>query len=157
MCPIWRKAQIPAHQGPADLLEQVNLAGMHVESWTREILLAFPFRARSTPLDFLVARVSSTQLGFAPDSLVNIKDTKTTGQSQGLKLLDFEKTLALRLNYTDQPREWMRVAIRTHIDNGGSHLDLALVNDGARIDVRTNWSFPNNQFQAEHEWLWELI
>jgi len=157
MFPIWREFKIPVHHGAVHLVEQVSLAGMHMESWAKDIVTAFPCRARSTPRYFLVGRISSVQLGFAPGSLVKIKETKAAGKSQGLRLLDFETTLAIRLGYTNQPREWMRVAIQTHIDSGGSHLDLAIVNDGERKDIRTNWSFPENQFQAEHEWLWELI
>lgn len=155
--PIARKVEIPEHNGAADLLEQIAFAGMHVEGWSKKIFLSFPFRYRSQPCQFLVGRISSVQLGFAPGTWVTIKDTKEAGQAHGLRLMCFEKILALRLDYRDQPMEWMRVAMRTHTDTGGSPLDFAIVNDGARMDVRTNWAFPNNQFQAEHEWFWELV
>lgn len=156
--PIWREITIPAHQGTEDLLRQIEQAGMHVESWAKELILAHRIRRRASPLTFPVARVASKQLGFfTPGGLVYIVKTKSRGRNCGLELLNIEKILALRLDYADQPREWMRVAMATLLDEDCSCLDLVLVNDGNRMDIRTNWAFPSNQFQSEHEWFWEIL
>jgi hypothetical protein len=153
---VWKQIKIPTHKGPADFLKQIEEAGMHVESWAMDYILANPFEERSEILTFPVARVPAFDLGFPGKQLVTIKEIKAAGESRGLKLLDTEKILALRLDYKDQPREWMRAAVPTKIDKDQSHLDLVLVNDGSRIDIRTNWAFPGNFFQAEHEWFWGI-
>ncbi len=155
--PAWREVGIPAHEGTADLLDKVQRAGMDLESWAKGIMLANPCPARPEPLTFKVARVSGIELGFPAKGLVTISEVKEAGLARGLKLLDPEKVLALRLGYPDEPREWMRLAVETYVDEDGSHLDLAMVNDGSRRDVRTTWAFPGNQYQTEHEWFWETI
>ncbi|MDP9249086.1 MAG: hypothetical protein M3M85_01060 [bacterium] len=153
---VWRQIKIPIHKGSADFLEQIEEAEMHVESWATDYILAHPFEERLELFTFPVARVSAFDLGFPRKQLVTIGEIKAAGQSNGLKMLNAEKILALRLGYKDQKKEWMRVAVATMIDKDQSHLDLALVNDGSRIDIRTTWAFPGNFFQAEHEWFWEI-
>lgn len=152
---VWREVEIPVHRGPEDLLKQVRRAGMHVEHWAKRVVLARPFPPREIPLKFRVARVPSG-LGDSSRKLISIDEAKFVGRHHGLRLLSTEKVLALRLAYSDQPIEWMRAAVKTFVDSDESHLDLAIVNDGARLDVRTNWAFPENVFQAKHEWFWKI-
>lgn len=151
---VWREVEIPVHRGPEDLLKQVRRAGMHVEHWAKRVVLARPFPARTKPLKFRVVRAQSCL--DSSRKLIPIDEAKFVGRHYGLRLLKAEKVLALRLAYSDQPIEWMRAAVKTFVDSDGSYLDLAMVNDGARLDVRTNWAFPENVFQAEHEWFWEI-
>lgn len=153
--PIWRQIIIPAHQG--DLMGIVEHDENYIDDWAYDVFEARPsIRPRLRTKRFKVGRISATQLGVKANSLVSIQQIKRRGLAQGLRLLNEEKILALRLAYSDQPSEWMRVAVRTFVDKDGSWLDLAIVNDGSRKDIRTTWAFPRNQFQAEHEWFWEI-
>jgi hypothetical protein len=151
---IWREITIPPHKGTEDLLALVEKSGMHVEHWAKGVVLARPFPARTKPQNFRVARIPAS--GSTDRKFIWICETKAVGRHYGLRFLNAEKVLALRLAYSDQPIEWMRVAVKTFVDKDHSHLDLALVNDGSRKDIRTTWAFPGNQFQAEHEWFWEI-
>lgn len=152
--PVWKEVVIPAHEGSGDLLQKIESTGMHIEYWAKQLLSA-PLAPRKTPVTFRVCRSSNKALGLATP-LATIDATKRAGLSQGLQFLDGEEILALRLGYADQPREWMRIAMKTYVDEDDSWLDLAIVNDGSRKDLRTTWGFPENVYQSQHEWFWKL-
>lgn len=150
---IWRDVAIPAHAGGEDLKRMIRAADMHVEFWAESLLRAAHIAPRTSVSNLQVLRLSNLDLGFTAP-LVPIHETKKAGLLRGLRLLSLEEVLALRLSYTDQPREWMRVAVETYVDADGSCLDLALVNDGSRRDIRTTWGFGDNVYQSAHEWFW---
>lgn len=128
---------------------------MCVERWAEGLFQTETIEPRTSPMNRHIGRISNQQLGLV-SLTVPIIETKKAGLSQGLQFLTREDILALRLSYTDQPPEWMRVAMDTYVDEDGSRLDLALVNDGARLDIRTTWAFEQNVYQPRHEWFWIL-
>lgn len=152
---LWREITIPTHTGTNDLFERLKTADMHVEHWAESVLLsrAIPPRERETVVR--IARISNKALGFT-EPLVTIQETKQAAKGSGLRFLSHEEILTLRLAYADQPVEWMRIAMETHVDEDGSYLDFAIVNDGVRRDLRTTWAFPQNAYQLPHEWFWVL-
>jgi hypothetical protein len=151
--PLWKEILIPTHTGGDDLIGKIQKSGMHIEYWAEQLLRAAHIAPRTAAITCRIARISSKQLGLTTPT-VAIAATKKAGQAHGLQLLTMEEVLALRLSYIDQPREWMRIAAATHVDKDGSWLDLALVNDGVRRDIRTTWAFEQNVYQPEHEWFW---
>lgn len=151
--PLWKEIVIPPHEGTADLIAKIRVAGMQVESWAEGLLLARPFEPRNALLTHRLARVSNQDLGFTTP-LVAIEQTKQAGAQLGLQRLTLEDILALRLSYVEQPPEWLRIAMETYVDQDQSCLDIAIVNDGVRRDIRTTWAFPQNVYQLQHEWLW---
>lgn len=152
---VWREVTIPAHAGGEDLIRMVRASDMHVECWAESLLQAACIAPRSSASIIHVLRLSNLDLGFKTP-LVSILKTKEVGRARGLRLLSPEEVLALRLSYADQSLEWMRVAVETYADEDGSCLDLALVNDGSRRDIRTTWGFGDNVYQSAHEWFWVL-
>ena len=153
--PGWREINIPPHAGGEDLMNRIRGSGMHVERWAEGLFRAATIEPRTSPIKRHMGRISNQQLGLVSPT-VPIIETKKAGRSQGLQFLTREDILALRLSYTDQPPEWMRVAMDTYVDEDGSWLDLAIVNDGVRRDIRTTWAFEQNLYQPRHEWFWVL-
>ncbi len=151
----WREIIIPAHTGGDDLINRVLTAHAHVERWAENMLRLAKIVSRISPIKRPIIRIRNKDLGLTAP-LVSISETKKIGLSQGLQFLSLEEILALRLSYMDQPPEWMRVAMQTQSDADESMLDLAIVNDGARIDIRTTWAFSQNVYQPQHEWFWSL-
>ena len=135
------------------MINKIHDAGMHVESWAEGLFRSKKIEPRVAPLPRRFASISNQELGFNTP-LVSIAQTKEMGLSKGLRYMTPEDILALRLSYADQPPEWMRVAMETHVDEDESYLDAALVNDGARRDIRTTWAFPQNVYQLRHKWIW---
>ncbi len=152
---LWKEIVIPAHKGSADMIAKIRAVGMEVDTWAEGLLLDHPCDARDTPLVRRLARVRNEEPGFTT-SLVTIEETKAAGRRTGLQFLTAEDILALRLAYIEQPSEWLRIAMETFVDEDESHLDIAIVNDGIRRDLRTTWAFPQNVYQLHHEWLWRL-
>lgn len=153
--PLWKEIVIPQHAGSADLISKIRGAGMQVDSWAEGLLRTYPIEPRGVPTTRHLARMRNQELGFTTP-LVTIEQTKQAGQQRGLHFLSAEDILSLRLAYVDQPQEWIRIAMQTYIDDDESCLDIAIVNDGFRRDIRTTWAFPQNVYQLHHEWLWRL-
>jgi|SRR3989344_4155819 len=152
---VWRKITIPAHAGGEDLIGKVRGSGMHVEYWAEALFKTGSIAPRVSPENVQIIRIRNADFGFQ-SPLVSIAETKKTGRSLGLRFLTLEEILALRLAYHDQPLEWLRIAMKTYVDDDGSALDIAIVNDGSRRDLRTTWGFEQNVYQLAHEWFWVL-
>jgi len=151
----WGTITIEPHNGGEDLIQKIKDAGMHVEYWAELLFKAGDIPPRPSPKTIEIFRLRNEELGLR-QSLVSIADTKKAGLSLGLRFLTLEEILALRLAYQDQPREWVRIAMKAHIDSDGSALDIAIVNDDSRRDLRTTWGFDQNVYQSAHDWFWAL-
>ncbi len=148
--PIWRTIKVGTHKTIADLLSAIEVAGLEVSGWARDISKKVSLATALEELELVCLSVAD--LGFKNGA--THKEIYEKALSLGLQLCPAEAGLQLRLQYPEQLcGEWVLIAMDPIADSDGG---LIVFNVDRADDARwllTSHGHPDIHWDAGCRWV----
>ena len=159
---VWKTIILGTYKSSDELRKALEEAGNTITGCLSTFFLgtaAFPVSQQKIAIELAVLSVAD--LGFDSGKTA-YKDIRFRGKELGLQDCPVGVAAPLRLDYQDQPKGIVRLAMKPIQDQSNFHYILRLVSDGAVKSLDGSTGHPECKFSPEDEFVfcrrkWQLI